>query len=332
MKRKKYIYILLVIIPFSEMFLPGCSEDKKPEIIESVVITNPADRVDQYIRLLYRKDKRDEAYRLLTTNARNQIPEKDFKSLVNGELSDAFAGRSYSEIDVRIEHLKDFLIDDNHRIIYSLVRISFPYDENAMDMFRLSRFHLYRQGDAWNIQPFIHRETFTIRLLPSLIVGYQKDLDKKRSEFYEIIGRDLLKERKDSGSETPQDKNAPDLGEAEKVGTLIVPDLRKKPDDSEIVKTGGTDSIEKNVIVDNVASLLMVGRLHYQVGNIAAAEKAFRRILEIDENNEAARNYLDKCKDIRRLQEEKKKQIELYEKLLELDEKESELESKSKEK
>ena len=158
----------------------------------------------------------------------------------------------------------------------------------------------------------------------------KRELEEKRAEFYEIIGEDLLKERKKAESSLSETEASAGIKPAEKVGTLIVPDLRKDDGKSAEEGTKSSESVnEKTETAKKIFSLIIVGQLHYQTGNIAAAETAFRKVLELDGTNQLAKDFLNRCADARRLQDEKKKQIELYEKLLELDEKEEELKEKS---
>ena len=225
-------------------------------------------------------------------------------------------------------------IADDHHIVYSLVQISFPYADGAGDKFRLTRFHVHRERDVWYIEPFIHHETFTKRLLPSLLAGSEWELDEQRPHFYEIIGKDLLEERKRLGDidEVAVEKKDEEEG-IEKVGTLVIPDLRaddaktEEPDAKEETPNPVETKTEKDVRID---SYLTVGQLYFKSGMIPAAEESFRKVIELDSSNAVAKDYLQRCADFRKLSEEKEEQIRLIEKLLELEEMEKKLEDGDK--
>ncbi len=108
----------------------------------------------------------------------------------------------------------------------------------------------------------------------------------------------------------------------EKIGDLVVPDLRAEQPDRDDSKDDDvdTDKYTEAEVKRQVEALITVGKLHFQTGNIAAAEESFDKVLEIDELNGTAKDFLKKCADIRLLEKEKKELLELYKKLLELDE------------
>ena len=306
---------IVILTVLAAILLVGCVE-RKISVIEGERIIRPTDRVEEYLRLVYNTRKRDEAYELLTLESRKSIPLKDFRALIRAELSDVFATRTSSEIQVRVKHLKDFAIIDGHYIVYSLLQISFPYSDGLSDRFRLTKFHVYRRAGSWYLEPFIHRKTFTKRLVPSLVIGTQRELDEMRKNFYDIIGKDLLKERKrietlKKSSQAARDgqRTAKTL---EKIGTLVIPDLRIEQtgkDNGKIVNADAARPTDTEIKI-KANAFITAGRLHFQTGNIPAAEASFLRALELDEFNEIAKNFLRKCTDISELQDEKKKQIE----------------------
>ncbi len=190
--RRSSVVLAAVIV----MILVGCIRKRELIIVEGDIILGAPERVTEYLILVYNTRKRDDAHELLTPEAREEIPLKDFRALLRDELSDVFESRISSELQVRVDHLKNFAIADDHYIVYSLLQIVFPYADGSKDKYRLTRFHVYRRGGAWYLEPFINKRTFTKRLVPSLLVGTHPELEQKRPEFYDIIGKDLLKERK----------------------------------------------------------------------------------------------------------------------------------------
>ena len=253
--------------------------------------------------------------------------------MLRDELRDVFGSRRSSDMQIRVDPLKDFTISDSHHIVYSLLQVLFPYEDGSNDTFGLARFHVYRIGTAWYLEPFIDEKTFTKRLIPLLVTGSLSKLENMRPEFYDIYGSDLLEERKKIAAleEASEDADEGTPKVSEVIGELVVPDLRTSEGDGEAVEEDRSGAAELSDAdrIRKVNALMEVGELHFQTGNIDAAEASFRKVLEIDALNERARDFLKRCVDVRTLKDEKKEQIELYEKLLELEQKEKELEKKS---
>ncbi len=323
-------FLLAALIP---AILAGCGGDKGRILVEGDYVISPTDRIGEYLKFVYQPHKRDQAYKFLTAKARAMASRKDFKALLRGELARDFSGRSSSDIRVDVTHLKDFPVSERHHVVYSLLLVSFPYDEGMADKFRLTRFHTRLDDGTWYIEPFIHRSSFTKRFVPSLVVGTQWTLDEERKAFYDIIGEDLLKERrKIDGVSTPKvtrRENDTDI-KVEKIGDLVIPDLVvRKPEDGEANRKSDAGKIDQAKLSKKVKALIAAGELHFKTGNIPAAEETFRKVLELDKFNEIAMDHLKRCAGIREIEEERRKQIEIYEKLLELERKERELEKKS---
>jgi len=298
MKKTLCIWIALIIAILSLLGLGGCAGRKRAELIEREIIVGPSGKVEEYLRYVYSTRRRDEAHDLLTPEARRAIPLKDFRALLRDELKDVFSSRRSSDMQIRVDPLKDFMISDDHHIVYSLLQVLFPYEDGSNDTFGLVRFHVYRIGTAWYLEPFIDEKTFTKRLVPLLVTGSLSRLENMRPEFYDIYGSDLLEERKKIAALEEASKGA-DEGTpkvSEVIGELVVPDMRTSEGDGNAVEedSGGAAKLSDADRIRKVNALMEVGELHFQTGNIDAADKSFRKVLEIDPSNQEAKTQLEK--------------------------------------
>ena len=135
--------------------------------------------------------------------------------------------------------------------------------------------------------------------LAESIVNYRLALklqpdDAETLAHVQELAREVVRERRVLRAQYRADFDAGNLAKAgaslEKLRTLDPFDPALQLDEREL-----RDGLQRSI-----THLLAVGRRGFSDGNHAAAERAFRSVLEVDPNNESARGYLSYIETIRR--------------------------------
>jgi len=293
-----------LIIVFLGTLACGCATIPEP----SEYVRGPSETVEYYLSNFYRSRMARELYLSLAPAVRETLTYDEFALLRQREIAVPALGGEDAVARVQAGVLKGYRVNERHQVLYALQQVRYPYTRGRHNHYRLVRLHVVNDQSHWYVEPFVDERTSTVRLLPALKRDSLRTLYDDREAIAKIVADDIQAMGADAAR--PVEEVATDTE------PLEIPDLARELEPI----PGAEDEGDQQ---ETLRARLNVGKLYYRAGQLDQAEDAFKRALELDPLNAAAKAYLERIRTTRQLREEKREMIELIERMLEA-EKESE--------
>jgi len=306
-----------------------------------------------YLKALFNRNMWKEAYESLTRESRKEVSFGEFVRLVREQVPEALVDPADQDIrtEVRILHWEE--LSETEADIHALLSLYYPYEEGERDSYRVVRLNCRKRKKVWKIQPRYDSATDMIVLIPTRFYGpLWRFADEHDSILREIVGEKpaAMEEPHAEKSELeplpavepelppvvePEPAPAIEAGIEQQVKREAVAEAELKPVTAEPeipaqivppvpeVRTRiDTDAVIvdelKTAIRQQVDSLINVGKLHIETGEVIQAEQKFIKALELDPGNETVLTYLEYCRKYHEIKGETEAELRLIKAMLDI--------------
>ena len=299
-----------------------------------------------YLKSLFNRNMWKESYESLTLDFRKQISFAEFTRLVREQVPEALVDPVDQDIRTEVNILYWADISDRETEIYALLSLYYPYEEGERDSYRVVQLNCRKRKKYWKIQPRFDTVSNMIILVPTRFFGpLWKYAHERDNIIREIAGEtrqvvEIAPAAKVETTPTPRADFTP-----ERVETVSAPPVETKPDkvetappltieaqpepiveapmpDLETITRPDTDSVivdELNTAIEQqIDSLVNVGKLHLDTGELGPAEEKFLKALELDPTNESVLAYLETCRKYHEIKGEREAELKLIKAMLDL--------------